>query len=307
METGKNPNPPDCLWMQADVVRQKKCSIDFNCPVCRYDKALRNTCAENKAQEQQGTPIPGKRGKLVFWKDKLRMQPLSRRPCIHHMKGHIGFKTCPKAYHCIDCEFDQYFHDQFKVYALVQPVAYSDFNGVNLPAGYYLHPGHTWLKIEDKNHVRIGLDDFAARILGDPDYIEPLLMGKQVNAGDPVFTFYRNENKAAFPSPVSGVVTQVNSTLRRHPEQVGQTPYTGGWVLTLYCPSLREDLKRLMFMESAATFMNDRVNHLYTFLEEETQLMAADGGTLGSDLYGNLPQLSWEKIFTRLIPEALPC
>jgi len=42
--------------------------------------------------------------------------------------------------------------------------------------------------------------------------------------------------------------------------------------------------------------MNKEVDRLYAFLEEETQLMAADGGRLGSDLFGNLPEISWDRL-----------
>ena len=51
-----------------------------------------------------------------------------------------------------------------------------------------------------------------------------------------------------------------------------------------------------MFLDSAIDFMNMEVKSLYTFLEQETGLMAADGGSLGSDLYGNIPGLSWERL-----------
>ena len=56
-----------------------------------------------------------------------------------------------------------------------------------------------------------------------------------------------------------------------------------------------------MFMDSNKSFMNREVGRLYTFLEEETQLMAADGGRLGSDLFGNLPEISWDRLLKLFI------
>lgn len=302
METRyQQKTPPACLWMQAGVVKQKHCQTDFQCTTCKYDKVLRKVCQENKALMEQGKNSAGKRQNLVFWIDKLKAQPLSKRLCIHHMKGHIDFKACPKAYHCIDCEFDQYFHDQFKVYTVMQPIGYTDISGVSLPFGYYLHKGHTWLKIEDNNTVRIGMDDFASRLLGEPDEIEPLLIGKKVSQGQNVFTFFREGNKASFPSPVDGVITQVNANLMKNPKLLNQEPYTNGWVVSVYCTDLRENLKKLMFMDSATGFMTQEVKNFYAYLEEETGLMAADGGSLGSDLYGNIPGLSWEQMLNSFI------
>lgn len=300
---------PACLWMQAGVVKKKECRLDFQCPSCRYDKALRKQCQENLDQadtNQTGLPATrhrsSKKRQLVFWKDKFRMQPLSRRPCIHHMKGQIDFKTCHKSYHCIDCEFDQYFQDQFKVYTMIEPVGYTDICGVNLPSGYYLHTGHTWLKIEDQNHVRIGLDDFASRLMGPPDKITPMLIGKTLDQGKQAFHVFKKGRKAVFPSPASGVITEINANLRKEPVLMNQAPYTDGWVIRLYCKNLRKELKELMFMDSAKAFMNHTVEDLYTFLEAETGLMAADGGSLGNDLYGNIPGPARERMLEQFIP-----
>jgi hypothetical protein len=176
METHKNDDAPACLWMQAGVVRQKKCFKEFDCSACRFDHSLTRVCRSNQAVKEQKNSLEGKKAKFVFWKDKLRKAPLTKRPCIHHMKGAIEFKTCPKAYHCIDCEFDQYFNDQFKVYTLLQPVQFEEISGISLPMGYYFSPGHTWIKIGDNGMVRMGIDDFATRLLGRFDTLSAPLM-----------------------------------------------------------------------------------------------------------------------------------
>ncbi|WP_457552034.1 glycine cleavage system protein H [Desulfobacula sp.] len=296
METRLKEKIPACVWMQAGVVKKKICIRDFSCTTCRFDRVLRKTCHENEYLQKLGVTLKGKRAHLVFWKEKLRKQPLAKRLCIHHMKGHIDFKTCNKTYHCIDCEFDQYFHDQFKIYTVLKPVEFIDISGVSLPVGYYLHSGHTWLKIEDHNHVRIGIDDFASRVLGKFTDIKTPLMGKQVSQGKKAIYVFRNKHRASFLSPVSGVIIEVNSKVSKKPGLINHDPYTEGWVLSLYCPNLKQDLKQLMFMDSNKKFINREVKNLYAFLEEETQLAAADGGSLGPDLFGNLPQISWDRL-----------
>lgn len=305
METRHKENTPACLWMQAGVVKHKICFQEYSCTTCKFDRALRKAARENEVLQEQGMELKGKKGRLVFWQEKLKKQPLAKRPCIHHMKGNIDFKSCPKAYNCIDCEFDQYFQDQFKVYTVVKPVDFNDISGVSLPVGYYLYSGHTWAKIEDRNTVRIGIDDFASRILGKFTDIETPLMGKQIYQGKNAINMSRNGHKAAFLSPVSGVITEVNSQVISDPGLINQDPYVDGWVLSIYCPDLKQDLKKLMFMDSSKSFMTGEVTHLYEFLEEETQLAAADGGNLGSDLFGNLPGISWDGLLKRFIQKDL--
>lgn len=292
---------PDCLWTQAGVVLKKKCHKDFACIGCRFEKALAGVCRNNEMLKEKGLTPKGKKAGFVYWTDRLAKMPPAGRPCIHHMKGHIGFKTCSKAYHCIDCEFEQYFYDQFKVHTVLKPVNFEDIHGVSLPGGYYLHPGHTWIKIEDQGMVRMGIDDFAARLLGRFDDISAPLIGKKLKQSKPALTLSREGHEVSFVSPVNGVITEINAKITVTPGLINKDPYTGGWILMIYCPTLKQDLKHLMFMDSSRGFMGEAVNRLYEFLEEESGIKAADGGTLVSDIYGNLPGTSWETLVKKFI------
>ncbi len=299
----KQNTTPECLWMQAGVVQKKLCDKNFSCTDCRFDRAMTRVCLTNDVTKKQGLPLEGKCAGFVFWIDRLKKMPLARRSCIHHMKGYIGFKNCSNSYVCIDCEFDQYFHDQFKVHTVIKPVDFDDINGITLPKGYYLHPGHTWIKIEDKGMVRVGIDDFASRLFGKVDTLQVPLMGKKMKQGMPAFTLSRQGHEVCFLSPVNGVITEVNAQTRQTPALINQAPYTDGWVFMIYCPDLKQDLKQLMFMDSCKEFVGKEVNRLYAFLEEETQIKAADGGTLVSDIFGNLPGISWEALVKLFIPQ----
>ncbi len=172
-------NRPACIWMQAGVVRRKECGIDYHCEACRFDRAMGRAARENSKLRQQGKMPAGKRRKIVFWKDRLRELAAWKQPCLHHMKGRIDFRACTHDYQCGNCEFDQYFSDQYMVHAVVQPVDVLDIKGFRIPHGYYLHRGHAWVKIEEGSTVRIGLDDFALRLLGPLDRIEAPLLGKR--------------------------------------------------------------------------------------------------------------------------------
>ena len=288
-----------CIWMQAGVVRRKYCEIDYHCEACRFDRALRRTARENSQLRQQGGIPQGKSGRIVYWKDRLRDLPAWKQPCLHHMKGRIEFRACTHDYQCGNCEFDQYFSDQYTVHAVVRPVDVLDVKGFKLPHGYYLHRGHTWVKIEEGSTVRIGLDDFALRLLGPLDRVEAPLMGKQVEQDRDDILLSRSSNTARVQSPISGVVTDINPELREKGNLANDDPYTSGWVMRLHSDNLRRDLKNLMIGDQASQYLDGEINRLYEVIEEEAGPLAADGGYLGDDIFGNLPQTSWQKL-TRL-------
>jgi len=285
--------------MQAGVVRRKYCEIDYHCEACRFDRALRRTARENSQLRQQGGIPQGKSGRIVYWKDRLRDLPAWKQPCLHHMKERIEFRACTHDYQCGNCEFDQYFSDQYTVHAVVRPVDVLDVKGFKLPHGYYLHRGHTWVKIEEGSMVRIGLDDFALRLLGPLDRVEAPLMGKQVEQDRDDILLRRSSNTARVQSPISGVVTDINPELREKGNLANDDPYTSGWVMRLHSDNLRQDLKNLMIGDQASQYLDGEIDRLYEVIEEEAGPLAADGGYLGNDIFGNLPKTSWQKL-TRL-------
>jgi glycine cleavage system H lipoate-binding protein len=282
--------------MQAGVVRHKFCDIDYQCEACRFDRALRRTARENSRLRQLGEIPQGKSGRIVYWKDRLRELPAWKQPCLHHMKGRIDFRACTHDYQCGNCEFDQYFSDQYTVHAVVRPVDVMDIKGFKIPHGYYLHRGHTWVKIEEGSTVRVGLDDFALRLLGPLDRVDAPLLGKEVKQNRDDILLSRSSNTARVQSPISGVVTDINPELRERGSLANQDPYTQGWVMRLHSRNLRQDIKNLMIGEQASQYLDGEIDRLYEVIEEEAGPLAADGGYLGDDIYGNLPQTSWQKL-----------
>jgi len=292
IKTGRSP----CLWMQTGVVRSKYCSSFYECTSCRFDRAMMRAVDENRSMSEKGDSYGKKRKEIVHWIEKLQEMPLSKRPCIHHMKGRIDFKNCSHDYRCANCEFDQYFYDQYSVHALVNPVDLLNVDGFRIPQGYYIHKGHAWIKIEEGSSVRLGLDDFALRLLGPLDHVEAPLTGKRMKQSDSQIVIRRGGKKANILSPVSGVVTDVNPRLREEGSLANKNPYTDGWFLRLHSENLRNELKDLYIGSETKAFMKKEVGLLYNVIEESGGLLNTDGGYLGEDIYGKMPQLGWERL-----------
>ena len=288
-----------CIWMQAGVVKHKLCTNDYDCAACRFDRVMQLAADRNKTLREEGITPPGKRGNIVSWKDKLKEYPPRKRPCIHHLKGRIDFRPCTHEYRCGDCEFDQYFYDRHAVHAVVRPIDFMDIKGFKVPQGYYIHRGHAWVKIEEGSEVRVGLDDFALRVMGPFDRMESPLIGKEVEQNRPHISLIRGEHHARAQSPVSGVVTSMNAELRERGDLAGRNPYTDGWIMTVHSDNLRCDLKSLTIGSESMDFMGDEVERLYVEIEDAIGPLASDGGHIGHDLFGKIPQIGWNRL-TRL-------
>lgn len=289
------PSGP-CIWMRAGVVKNKICTRAFDCTGCRFDRVLRQVAEENRKRSASGSAVPGRRGRIVYWADKLKELPAHRRPCLHHLKNRIGFRACTNDYLCSNCEFDQYFQDQYAVHTVLRPVGMNDVQGVKIPQGIYLHRGHAWVGLASGGQVRIGLDAFGARLLGPMDRIDLPLMGKPLQRDKAGIRMSRGNLTAGLLAPVSGVVTAFNPKVSRHPETLPADPYGNGWLLMVQPTRLRDDLRTLQMGTGATAFIETEIDRLYRALEDRLGPLAADGGNLSDDILGQLPVACWEEM-----------
>jgi len=287
---------PPCIWMQAGVVRKKRCRRNYECMTCRFDRSMTRTADEQKKLKAVGGISSRKRARIISWKEKLRELAPAKRPCLHHMKGRIDFRACNNEYRCGRCEFDQYFQDQYRVHAVMKATETPTVKGFKVPHGYYFHRGHTWVKIEEGSTVRVGMDDFALRLLGPMDRIESPLLGKEVHQGREDISVYRGIHSAKVLSPVSGVVTSMNPLLRKEGGAAMEDPFSAGWIMRVHATRLRQDLRALMIEVESREFLEREVVRLYRVIEEAGGPLATDGGHLADDIYGRLPQLNWRKL-----------
>jgi glycine cleavage system H lipoate-binding protein len=90
------------------------------------------------------------------------------------------------------------------------------------------HQGHTWALQESPTLVRVGLDDFGARLAGRVDGIVPPERGQCVRQGQKFATLLRAGQKTDLVSPVEGEVTNVNEELMSNLSLSNSDPYGKG-------------------------------------------------------------------------------
>jgi hypothetical protein len=55
-------------------------------------------------------------------------------------------------------------------------------------------------------------------------------------------------------------------------------------------------MNKLMTDQNSLAWINDEVSHLEGMIEDVAGPLAADGGYLADDIYGNLPDLGWDNL-----------
>ncbi len=270
-----------CLWMQAGVVKFKNCDNYYDCTTCKYDAAM---------------GMKAGRGKQLSWQAAMRRMPDMDRVCRHSLTNRIEKRSCAYDYQCATCDFDQFFEDVWTTKSKSIPGEVQKVKGFDVPMDFYFHDGHAWARIESGGYIRIGLDDFALKVLGKADALDLPLMGKELDQGKVGWGLRRKDNLADVLSPIDGVIVEVNSQLREKPDMANREPYGDGWLFMVRTPDVKATMGNLMIDQSSLSWMNNEVTNLESLIEDVAGPLAADGGYLADDIYGNLPGLGWNNL-----------
>jgi len=169
-------------------------------------------------------------------------------------------------------------------------------SGFELPENCRYHPGHTWAVEETPNVVRVGLDDFATRLLGKIDHIELPKRGQWVRQGQKLAAVFRDGTKAELVSPVEGEVTQVNDAVLGDATLPARDPYGQGWLLSVYSPDAKTSFRNLLGGTMARTWMAEAAARLFGKMPALAGAVAQDGGLAVHDLTAELPDQKWGEV-----------
>jgi len=168
--------------------------------------------------------------------------------------------------------------------------------GFKVPALLAYHPGHSWAMKEAHQHVRVGMDDFAARLLGEIDAIELPARGRWLRQGERGWTVTRGGHRFEMLSPMEGEVVDINEEILKDPRQLRADPYDVGWLLEVHAPAGDANLKNLMRGLLARRWMEDAVATLYSKINGEARVHLQDGGRAVADVLAQVAEDRWDKL-----------
>lgn len=173
---------------------------------------------------------------------------------------------------------------------------YKKVSGFQVADDYYHHSGHSWAHIEDDGVIRVGIDNFTAKVFGPADKITLPAVGTALTQGEVGWVLTRNNFKAPMQSPMSGTVCAVNKKINATPEIANKDPYETGWLFLMEPSDLENNLKDLLIKDDCFQWLEKENQNLLKLLESRYERLAATGGGLVDDIYGHCPGIDWNRL-----------
>lgn len=170
----------------------------------------------------------------------------------------------------------------------------------SIPGGVFIAKNHTWVSMNQDGIAKVGIDDFAKKLIGRVDSIELPNLGMNVKAGQPLFTVKQGNRIVTFNAPVSGKVSQINTLLKDNIEALDVTPYERNWVCALDAENLDNEIKEMSIGKSAVSFFQDDIEKFKTMFtellksEKKSDEYFEDGLFIGQ--LEKLSDVNWNKV-----------
>jgi glycine cleavage system H protein len=103
---------------------------------------------------------------------------------------------------------------------------------MQVPSDLKYTESHEWIRFEGETGV-VGITDFAQDSLGDIVFLELPKPGTSFQQGETIVVVESVKTVSDILSPVSGMITEVNSDLEAKPETVNKDPYGAGWLFKI--------------------------------------------------------------------------
>lgn len=131
-----------------------------------------------------------------------------------------------------------------------------------IPGGVFISDGHCWANVSEDGTAKVGLDDFAKKVIGKIGSVELPNLGMTVKKGQSLFTIEQGTRNIAFKSPLSGKVKEINKFINEEIDSLNVTSYDQNWICEIDPDDLDVELPKLKIGKSAVSFFQDDIERL---------------------------------------------
>lgn len=167
-----------------------------------------------------------------------------------------------------------------------------------IPGGVFISEGHCWANVSEDGTVKIGIDDFAKKIIGKVDSIGLPNLGMIVKKGQSLFTVNQGQRSISFKSPVSGKVKEINKFINNELDSLNISPYDINWVCEIDADELDSELPTLKIGKSAVSFYQEDIERLQVLKKKTQTSKEAElepEGVIFSGEMEKLDDISWKR------------
>lgn len=165
--------------------------------------------------------------------------------------------------------------------------------GFEVPDNLRYHPGHTWALSESPDLVRVGIDDFAAKLTGDVTSINIPERGQWIRQGQRIIAMHHDGREIDLVSPIEGTVVDINQKAIDNPKLAQTDPYGDGWLLSVNSPDAKTNFRNLLGGNVARKWMDDAAARL-RMIAMPAGAMAQDGGVAVTNVIDQLSDADWD-------------
>jgi glycine cleavage system H protein len=159
----------------------------------------------------------------------------------------------------------------------------------------YYHQGHSWAMPESGSTVKVGIDDFARKMVGKVDAVRLPRIGSQLTQGEKGWSLLVGSKSIDMLSPVDGKIVEINEKLLSSPESIGNDPYQS-WLMKVHTPKVSSNLKNLLSGALAGKWMEGVKDDLLARMNYNLGTVYQDGGVVVDGIAKNLDQEKWDEI-----------
>ena len=138
----------------------------------------------------------------------------------------------------------------------------------SIPGGVLVSSGHCWVSLADDGTAKIGLDDFAKKLLGTIDSINFPNVGMNVTAGQALFSVNQGHRRARFNAPLSGKVVKINEDLGKNCAMLEEMSYGDNWICIIEGNDLDAELPNLKIGKSAVALFQEDIDRFQASVQE---------------------------------------
>jgi glycine cleavage system H protein len=171
----------------------------------------------------------------------------------------------------------------------------------SLPEGLFYHQGHSWLVPQGAELVKVGVDDFAQKLVGRSNKIVLPRVGSRIEQGEVGWKLDVGKKNIGMLSPVSGSVVAVNKDIAINPDLINQDPYGKGWLMMVKPDNKGATVKNLLTGKVATAWMDKTADELREKMGSELGTLYQDGGIPVSGIAKALSPDAWDKIASEFL------